>query len=300
MAPPTAPLLPRVSFVVPTWQRAARVGDAVASVLAQDHPDVEAVVVDDGSTDGTLDGLRRRFGDDPRLRLLRRENGGVARARNSGIDAATGAMVAFLDSDDRCEPTFASTMAARLVAAPDAAAAVCDVAYVGPWADGNRSHFERLPRGLPTTIEHMVLGGWFLITGLLFRADVVRSLRFDPAWYAEDAELMCRFLLAGHRYVVEPRALVSYVRHAGDDGAPQQSQDPAAAPIAAARLESAYVDRCRLPRATRARLHRRWAKRFLRAGLHAEARPHLWAWWRRRPFDVAVAWHLLRGTTAGR
>jgi glycosyltransferase involved in cell wall biosynthesis len=87
--------------VIPTYNRAALIGGAIQSVLAQTAPNVEVIVVDDGSTDGT-DKELAQFGD--RIRVLRQQNGGVSAARNAGIRAACGKWIAFLDSDDRWEP----------------------------------------------------------------------------------------------------------------------------------------------------------------------------------------------------
>ena len=92
------PVLPRLSVVIPTWNRAHLVCDAVESALGQ-GPRVEVIVVDDGSTDGTQRVLKRRFGS--RIRLLRMPcRKGVGAARNAGTRIATGELLAFLDSDD--------------------------------------------------------------------------------------------------------------------------------------------------------------------------------------------------------
>lgn len=90
---------PLLSVVIPTWNRVHLVCEAVESALSQKAGRVEAVVVDDGSTDGTAELLARRFG--PRIRLLRMpKRGGVGAARNAGVRAACGELIAFLDSDD--------------------------------------------------------------------------------------------------------------------------------------------------------------------------------------------------------
>jgi glycosyltransferase involved in cell wall biosynthesis len=93
---------PFVTAVIPTHDRAGRVGGAVSSALAQTWTDLEVVVVDDGSSDETQEILRAIR--DPRLRVLRQDNRGVSAARNLGVAAARGELIALLDSDDRWLP----------------------------------------------------------------------------------------------------------------------------------------------------------------------------------------------------
>jgi glycosyltransferase involved in cell wall biosynthesis len=88
---------PMVSVIIPTYNRGWVLREAVDSVLAQDFKDLELIVVDDGSTDNTRQILDSYDQD---LIVLRQPNKGVSAARNRGIDAARGRLVAFLDSDD--------------------------------------------------------------------------------------------------------------------------------------------------------------------------------------------------------
>src|SRR5688500_15307007 len=92
---------PSVSVVIPTFERRRLVNEAVHSALDQVLVDVEVIVVDDGSTDGTAASLLRA---DERVKVVRRPNGGAAAARNTGIRNAQAPIVAFLDSDDRWQP----------------------------------------------------------------------------------------------------------------------------------------------------------------------------------------------------
>jgi glycosyltransferase involved in cell wall biosynthesis len=106
-----------VSVIIPTHNRAALVTEAVASVLAQSFRDFELLVVDDGSTDGTAAALAPY---EPQIRLLRRASrGGVSAARNTGITAARGEWLAFLDSDDLWLPEKLARQMAYLAAHPD-------------------------------------------------------------------------------------------------------------------------------------------------------------------------------------
>jgi glycosyltransferase involved in cell wall biosynthesis len=89
--------MPLISVVIPAYNAEPYIADTVRSVLDQTCQDLEIIVVDDGSKDGTLAALAP-FGD--RVRVHRQANGGVARARNTGVSLATGSWIAFLDADD--------------------------------------------------------------------------------------------------------------------------------------------------------------------------------------------------------
>jgi glycosyltransferase involved in cell wall biosynthesis len=97
----TADTEPLVTAVIPTYNRAWILAEALDSVLAQDYDRLELIVVDDGSSDGTSD-LLATYGS--RITVLRQENRGVSAARNRGVAAARGRYVAFLDSDDLWHP----------------------------------------------------------------------------------------------------------------------------------------------------------------------------------------------------
>jgi glycosyltransferase involved in cell wall biosynthesis len=93
---------PLVSVIIPTYNRKESVKEAVQSVLDQDYPKIEVVVIDDGSTDGTAEELAKVFGS--RIHYVFQENAGVSRARNRGVLEARGDLVCFLDSDDILVP----------------------------------------------------------------------------------------------------------------------------------------------------------------------------------------------------
>ncbi len=108
-APPTQPL---VSVVIPTFNRAAFLPSAVRSALEQTLREIEVIIVDDGSTDATPEVCRALAEADPRVRLVRQANRGLAAARNAGLAAATADWVAFLDDDDLWVPEALATMRA--------------------------------------------------------------------------------------------------------------------------------------------------------------------------------------------
>jgi glycosyltransferase involved in cell wall biosynthesis len=108
--------MPRVSIVMPTYNRIDTIGRAIASVRDQTFQDWELIVVDDGSTDGTCDLVA---GVDPRVRLIVQENQGVAGARNAALATARGDLVAFLDSDDAWTPHHLALASAFFQAFPE-------------------------------------------------------------------------------------------------------------------------------------------------------------------------------------
>lgn len=98
-------MTPRVSVVLPTYNRLRTLPRAVTSVLEQDYGDFELIVVDDAGSDGSERWLSELAAHEPRVRVLRHtHNGGVSRARNTGVAAARGEFVAFQDSDDEWLP----------------------------------------------------------------------------------------------------------------------------------------------------------------------------------------------------
>jgi glycosyltransferase involved in cell wall biosynthesis len=97
---------PLVTVVTPAYNIAKYVGETVDSVLRQSFHDFEYLVVDDGSTDNSVDVVKAHVGDDPRFRLVQGEHRGVGAARNAGIREAKGQYIAFLDADDRWHPKF--------------------------------------------------------------------------------------------------------------------------------------------------------------------------------------------------
>ncbi len=116
----------RVSVVLPAYDVAPFVEGTVASLAAQDWPEMELVVVDDGSTDGTAAALGRaleafgRSGPGRRTELVSQGNAGLGAARNAALARATGELVLFADGDDLLDPGALSALAGRLFAAPGA------------------------------------------------------------------------------------------------------------------------------------------------------------------------------------
>jgi len=127
----------RVSIVTPCYNSERTVAQTIASVRAQTFTAWEHVVVDDGSTDRSAAIIAGLSAEEPRLRLVRQPNRGVAAARNRGYAecGVESAYVLFLDADDCAEPTMLAAMVAYLDAHPQVGMLHCDICYID--AEGN-------------------------------------------------------------------------------------------------------------------------------------------------------------------
>ncbi|WP_193221814.1 glycosyltransferase family 2 protein [Halosegnis rubeus] len=129
---------PAVSVVIPVYDRADRVGDAIESVRDQTLDDWELVLVNDGSTDGSGEVIDEYAATDPRIHTRHHdENRGISAARNTGIDAATGEFVCPLDSDDRFRPEKLARQLSYVRSLPEDYCG-CYTAGVSYDADGDR------------------------------------------------------------------------------------------------------------------------------------------------------------------
>ena len=124
--------VPRVSIIIPCYNGEAYIGRTIDSVRAQAFTDWEHVVVDDGSTDNSAAVIETYVACDPRLRLIRQPNGGVAKARNNSFAAcsAESDYLLFLDADDCLEPEMLAVMVSYLDAHPDVGLAYCRCLFI--------------------------------------------------------------------------------------------------------------------------------------------------------------------------
>ncbi|MDE6069347.1 MAG: glycosyltransferase [Alistipes sp.] len=95
---------PQVSVIIPVYNLESYIDACLGSVAAQTFTDFEAIVIDDGSTDGSYELLKRRADHDPRIIVIRKPNEGVAKARETALEHARGRYICFLDGDDLWEP----------------------------------------------------------------------------------------------------------------------------------------------------------------------------------------------------
>jgi glycosyltransferase involved in cell wall biosynthesis len=181
---------------MPTFNRRHMIGRALHSVLKQTWPEIEIIVVDDGSTDGTAELVRGEFAD-PRVRVLALDtNSGAAAARNRGLDVARGRYCAFLDSDDHWLPTKLAGQVRILVDAPSSAA-LCGFKV----SDGRRLR-TAIPRSAEANDVASLLNAKQepIVTSCIMidRNVVPVNLRFDERLRVlEDLDFVCQAVTHG-------------------------------------------------------------------------------------------------------
>lgn len=173
LAPPKPTDSTLVSIVMPTRDRPGPTARALASIQDQSWSHWEVLVVDDGSTDDTRDTVRAMASDDARIQLIERPHEGVCAARNSGLAAARGGFIAFLDSDNVWDPHFLETMVAQMTTA-DLAAAHGTLVMLSPQG-------RRYRAGL-TDADGLLFGNQVDLNVLMVRADLMADIGgFDVA-----------------------------------------------------------------------------------------------------------------------
>ena len=194
--------MPLVSVVMPSYNRANFVGNAIDSILNQTYNDFEFIIVDDGSTDSTSEVLQKYAAKDKRVVLLRQNNQGAAAARNAGVDKAKGKYIAFMDDDDISLPNRLDKQVAFLEKYPDYSACICEMKLIdmnGKPIDNQPYIFceweyyslERDPYKNKQTIEY-VLGAMVCLTRESFIN--CNGYRLTDHLIVEDLDLTLRFL----------------------------------------------------------------------------------------------------------
>jgi glycosyltransferase involved in cell wall biosynthesis len=207
---------PTVSIIIPCYNTAHFVGDTLASVFAQTRTDFEAIVVNDGSSDA--DALERAVAPyRDRIVYLSQENRGPSAARNTGIRAARGEYVAFLDSDDIWERDYLDVQLAALERDRSIDVLYPDALIFGDSPHAGRRSFELSPSTGEVTFETVVTQECNVFIFATARRDtILRAGMFDESLRSsEDFDLWLRILKAGGRIAYHHKALVRYRRHDG-------------------------------------------------------------------------------------
>lgn len=200
MISPRAPSrTPRICVIIPTYNRAAVLPEAIESVLAQRYQDFRILIVDDGSTDDTKAIVSQRFANLPRVSYMRQENAGPARSRNVAIRTSRSEFIAFLDSDDLWDPDKLQAQVLQMENNPGAGLSFTD-AVLRDDEKGDRTLFVDHRFTGDTTLHGLARAGFPIHTScVMVRRDGVDSLGgFDESFtFREDTDLWTRVIAAG-------------------------------------------------------------------------------------------------------
>jgi glycosyltransferase involved in cell wall biosynthesis len=195
----------RVTVIITTYNRAALVGEAVGSVLAQTRPADQILVIDDGSTDDTAARLAAFEG---RITVIAKANGGVSSARNAGIAAATGDWITFLDDDDVWVPERLAILERDVRdAPPEIAAHLANVRYVGEGYvyDVMEMYKVDAPKGSARRVENFfaTAARGLQMNGLAVRRSVAEEIGgFDESLSTHEDKLFSGLLAHGRPWLV--------------------------------------------------------------------------------------------------
>lgn len=181
-----------VTVVIPVYNGAQFLRQSVASALAQTYPNVEVLIVDDGSTDGTGQLADLMASSEPRVRVVHKANAGLAAARNTGIEHASGAYLNFLDADDWLLPEKIARQIKRLQERPDVDLVYSDYQKI---SDPDWTVFDMNREAPPLPFaDILVYRNWFGVMAPLIRRRLIeRAGAFDPAFRsAEDWDFWYR------------------------------------------------------------------------------------------------------------
>lgn len=198
-----------VSVIMPVFNAEKFVGEAVESILSQSFGEFELIVIDDGSTDSSLSILKSFEINDPRLRLISRENRGLIATLNEGIFEAQGEWIARMDADDI---SLTNRLEKQLLWLEKTGA---DIA--GTWVKFFGSMDRRIWKGYQTDESikaEMLFKCPFVHPSVMMRAELAKQLKYDlVADKSEDYDLWVRAALEGWKMTNVPEVLLYYRKH---------------------------------------------------------------------------------------
>jgi glycosyltransferase involved in cell wall biosynthesis len=207
---------PLVSVIIPAYDVSEFIGEALDSVLAQTFTDYEIIVINDGSPD--TEALERALKPYmSRIVYLKQENRGVSAARNTGIEAARGSLIAFLDGDDTWLPNYLEVQVARIQADPTIDVLYPNVIMFGDPSDAGEEFMTICPSNGEVTFERLLLQECNVSNCSIARREtIVRAGLFDESLRSvEDFDLWLRVIKEGGRIAYHRDVLARYRRRTG-------------------------------------------------------------------------------------
>lgn len=205
---------PLFSVVVPAFNAQDTISKTIDSVLVQEFANFELVIVDDGSTDDTASIVQGYVDGDPRIRLIRRQNGGTGAAYNTGIEAARGEWIVMLSADDMIAPAHLAAMELAIREHPESSAFTSNGWYL--YDNGTRTlvYPQDPPFDKSGCELSQLLDRCFFPVGATFSRKACLDVGgLEPGFYAEDYYLFLRLLASGYRHTYVDAPLAIHTRN---------------------------------------------------------------------------------------
>ena len=203
----------KVSVIIPAYNAAAYIQEALDSVFAQTYRHFEVIVVNDGSPDvELLEEKLRPYRE--KIIYLQQENRGLSGARNTGIRAATGSLISLLDADDVWMPDYLEKQTHFLRENPQYSLVYCNAVFFGDSIYANKEYMHVCPSQGEADAVALISRQCHVFVSVTAKVDVLRVLPFDESLRScEDYDCWLRMVAAGYKIGYHREKLVRYRKH---------------------------------------------------------------------------------------
>ncbi|WP_022791928.1 glycosyltransferase [Weissella halotolerans] len=204
---------PKISVVVPTYNVRLYIRECIESILNQNFSEIEIIIVNDGSTDGSIEEIKDLILNDNRIKVINQKNQGLSAARNTGICVSNGDYISFIDSDDKISPNFLGNLynVAEKENADIVRSSFCDIN--GNYLKGWVADFKEKPgNGYDILEEFLDMNVSFVVWSSLYKTSWIKKnkLLFTPGILLEDCDFTVRAYLLANRIATSAERLYFY------------------------------------------------------------------------------------------
>ena len=218
-----------VSIIVPIYNVEKYLDRCISSILNQSYRNLEIILVDDGSTDGSREICDTYARKDNRVKVIHQENQGVATARNAGLDGCRGDFISFVDSDDYIHPDFIKYLYTKLIET-DSDICMCNYITTDEWDYSNKIDWNKK---VDVYNAHQLLDLFYsdmhcniiMLWNKIVKRECISDIRFDDGYINEDEGTSFKFIYKARRIVFCEEVLYYYFsREKSITGAPYDTK----------------------------------------------------------------------------